>query len=67
MKGSNKFLRCFRLPTNYCGFQVDEHGPGDVLAGTGLAEEGVEGVITTAHGLVCGHLAIRLDSMLKAV
>jgi len=47
--------------------QVDEHGTGDVLASAGLAEEGVEGIITTSDGLVTGHLAIRLDSMLKTV
>lgn len=38
-----------------------------MLASTGLAEEGVEGVISTSDGLVSGHLAIRLDSMLQAV
>ena len=38
-----------------------------MLASSGLREEGVEGVISTSDGLVRGHLAIRLDSMLKAV
>ncbi|MBQ5153866.1 hypothetical protein EGM85_11470 [Macrococcus caseolyticus] len=52
---------------DYSGFQVNKHSPGHVFAGTGLAEEGVEGVVATTHGLVCGHLAIGLDSMLKAV
>ena len=52
---------------NNGGFQVNKDGPGDVLAGTSLHEEGVEGVISTSEGLVRGHLAIRLDAMLKAV
>lgn len=34
---------------------------------TGLREEGVEGIIATADGLVRGHLAIGLDAMLQAV
>mmetsp|Transcript_38336 Transcript_38336/g.59477 ORF Transcript_38336/g.59477 Transcript_38336/m.59477 type:complete len:96 (+) Transcript_38336:887-1174(+) len=38
-----------------------------MLAGTGLGEEGVEGIITTTNGLVGRHLAIRLDTVLKAV
>ena len=38
-----------------------------MLAGASLAEEGVERVIATTDGLVAGHLAIRLDSVLQAV
>ena len=38
-----------------------------MFAGAGLAEEGVERVIATSDGLVAGHLAIGLDSMLEAV
>jgi len=38
-----------------------------MLASTGLGEEGVEGVIATANGLVGGDLAIRLDAVLQAV
>lgn len=34
---------------------------------TGLREEGVEGVIATADGLVRRHLTIGLDSVLEAV
>lgn len=34
---------------------------------TGLREEGVEGVITPANGLVRRHLAIGLDAVLEAV
>ena len=37
-----------------------------MFSGTGLGEEGVEGVVPTADGLVRRHLAIRLDSMLQA-
>ena len=49
------------------GLQIDEDGTGGVLAGASLAEEGVERVITAANGLVTGHLAIRLDTVLQAV
>ena len=38
-----------------------------MLAGACLREEGVEGVIATANGLVRWHLAVRLDAMLEAV
>ena len=47
--------------------QIDEDCSGHVLAGAGLAEEGVEGVISTSDGLVAGHLSIGLDSVLQAV
>ena len=53
--------------TNYCRFQVYEDSPRDVLAGAGLTEEGVEGVITASDGLVTGHLPIGLDAVLQAV
>jgi len=49
------------------GLQIDEDGTWHVFAGAGLAEEGVEGVITTADGLVRGHLTIGLDAVLQAV
>ena len=55
------------LLTNYSWLQIYEHCPGHMFAGSSLAEKGVEGVITTSDGLVTGHLAIRLDTMLKAV
>jgi hypothetical protein len=48
------------------GLEVDEHGTGHVLAGASLGEEGVEGVIAAANGLVGGHLAVRLDAVLEA-
>jgi hypothetical protein len=47
-------------------FQVDVHSTGHVFAGTSLREKGVEGIIATADGLVRGHLAVRLDTVLKA-
>ena len=53
--------------TDYGWFQVDEDGPGHVLAGASLAEEGVEGVVSSSNGLVTRHLAIRLDPVLQAV
>jgi hypothetical protein len=36
-----------------------------VFACTSLAEECVEGVVTASNGLVTGHLAIRLDTVLN--
>merc|ERR1712153_279265 len=47
--------------------EVEVDGAGHVLAGAGLGEEGVEGVITTTDGLVGRHLAVRLDTVLEAV
>ena len=46
-------------------FEIEEDGSWDVLAGTSLGEEGVEGVVTTTDGLVRWHLTIRLDTVLK--
>merc|ERR1719262_1924537 len=46
--------------------QVDVHGTGHVLASTGLREEGVEGIVSAADGLIGRHLAVRLDTVLKA-
>ena len=48
-------------------FQVKEHSARDVFAGTSFREEGVEGIVTAANGLVGRHLAIRLDTVLEAV
>jgi hypothetical protein len=53
--------------TDYCGFQVYEHGSRYVLARAGLAEEGVETVVTTSEGLVGGHLPVGLNTVLQAV
>merc|ERR550514_2252076 len=46
--------------------QVHVHGAGNVLASTGLREKGVESVVATSDGLVGRHLAVRLDTVLKA-
>ena len=50
---------------NYGWLQINEDGAWDVLAGTSLGEEGLEGVIP--KGLVGGHVTIGLDAMFKAV
>ena len=47
------------------GLEVHEDGPGHVLAGPSLGEEGLEGIIS--EGLVAGHAAIGLDAVLEAV
>lgn len=49
------------------GLQIDEDGARDVLASAGLGEEGVEGVVAAADGLVAGHLAIGANAVLEAV
>ncbi len=36
--------------------------PGDMLAGAGLGEEGVEAVVSHADRLVTRHLAVGLDA-----
>ena len=46
--------------------EIKEDGSWDVLASTGLGEEGVESIITTSDGLVRWHLTVRLDSVLEA-
>ena len=62
----NDFESILQL-TDYGGLQIDEDGTGYVFAGTSLAEEGVEGIITTADGFIGGHLAVRLDTVLQTV
>merc|ERR1711871_975556 len=52
---------------DHSGLEVEVDAAGHVLASTSLGEEGVEGVIATTDGLVGGHLAIRLDTVLEAV
>jgi len=48
------------------GLEIEEDAAGNVLAGTGLREEGVESIITATDGLVGGHLTVRLDTVLEA-
>ena len=47
--------------------QVDKHGSGNVFPGARLAEEGVEGVVSSADGFVGGHLPVWLYAMLQTV
>ena len=47
--------------------EIDEDGTWNVLASTSLGEEGVESIIANADGLVGWHLAIWLNTVLKAV
>jgi len=49
------------------GLEIEEDSAGDVLASTSLGEEGVEGVVTAADGLVGRHLAVGLNAVLEAV
>jgi len=49
------------------GLEVDVDGTRDVLASASLGEEGVEGVVAAANGLVGRHLAIGLNAVLEAV
>ena len=58
---------CIYILTNDSWLEIYKHSPGDVFAGAGLTEEGVEGIVTASDGLVAGHLAIRLDTVLQAV
>ena len=46
--------------------QVDEDAARDVLAGTSLGEERVEGIITATDRLVARHLTVRLNTVLQA-
>jgi hypothetical protein len=48
------------------GFQIEENTSGHVFASSGLGEEGVEGIVTSSNGLVRWHLAVWLNTMLKA-
>eukprot|EP00962_Isochrysis_galbana_P018968 scaffold5504_cov101-Isochrysis_galbana.AAC.5 len=69
----NKLLRVVELAVgagadlvDHGRFEVDEDGARNVLARAGLREEGVEGVIAAANGLVGWHLAVGLDAVLEA-
>lgn len=50
---------------NDSGLQIHEDGTWHVLSGAGLAEEGVEGVVSSSNGLVTRHLSIRLRKIPK--
>merc|ERR1719353_43344 len=51
---------------NHSRLQVDVYSTGHVFACTSLREEGVEGIIASADGLIGRHLAVRLDTVFKA-
>lgn len=53
--------------TDNSGLEINEHCSRNMFSSSSLAEECVEGVITTADRFVRRHLAVRLDSMLEAV
>ena len=56
----------FKL-THYSRLQVHEDSPGNMLSSACLAEESVEGIVTSSNGLVRRHLAVWLDAVLQAV
>ena len=45
---------------DHSGLKVDEDCTWDVFPCAGLAEEGVESIVTSSNGLVTRHLSIRL-------
>ena len=47
--------------------EIDEDSSWHVLASPSFGEEGVEGVVSAADGLVGRHLTVRLDAVLEAV
>jgi hypothetical protein len=70
----NKLLRVVKLPVSASSHLIERsrlkikvNGTRNVFTGTSFREKGVERVITTAYGLVRGHLSIRLDPVLKTV
>jgi hypothetical protein len=46
--------------------QIDKDAARHVLPGPSLREKGIESIVTSADGLVRGHLAIRLNAVLQA-
>jgi len=52
---------------HHTGLKINHDGTRNMFTSSSLREEGVEGVITTTNSLVGGHLAVRLDSVLKAI
>ena len=58
--------KCFRL-TYYSGFQINKHCSGYVLSRPSLAEERIEGVVSSPNSFVRGHLAVGLDAVLQTV
>lgn len=65
---TDELLRVEQLPVrtgshfvDHRWFQVKEDGTRHVLTRTCLAEEGVEGIITSSHCFITGHLSIGLQ------
>merc|ERR1719272_1240025 len=70
---TDKLLRMERLTVrtgphfiDHSWLKIDKDSAWDVLASTGLREESVERIITTADGLIGRHLTIWLDTVFKA-
>ena len=53
--------------TDHCWLQVNNHSSWNMFSSAIFTEESVERIITTADGLVIGHLTVGLDSMLQTV
>jgi len=51
---------------NNGGLEIEEDTSWDVLSGSGLREEGVEGIITSSDSLIGWHLTVRLNTVLEA-
>lgn len=60
-----KFL--VHVLTYNSGLQIHKNGSRDMFSCSSFAEKRIEGVISSADGLVARHLAIRLNSMFQAV
>lgn len=54
-------------PTDHRWFQVDKYSSGNMFSCASFTEESVERIVTASNGLVAGHLAIGLNSMLQTV
>ena len=64
---SQKYILKAAALTNHGRLQIDKDGTRNVLPSAGFAKKGVEGVVSTADGLVGRHCAVRLDAMLQTV
>lgn len=53
--------------TDHSGFKVHKNSSRDMLSSSSLTEKCVEGIISSADGLVTGHLTVWLNAMFQAV
>lgn len=53
--------------TDHSGFKVHKNSSRDMLSSSSLTEKSVEGIISSADGLVTGHLSVWLNAMFQAV